>query len=76
MTGGSRFYSRPTARQIVLKFEKIGDTYWTDARTLRAFTAELDRLDATDVTSARLVQRPELHELEPTGMVLVAWVSK
>lgn len=72
MSTKSKFVSnRLAGRRVFLKFEKIADTWWTDAEKLRAMVAELDRLGVPDSADVRLRHWPdEDNEMHVTGWTL------
>lgn len=70
-TPKSKFKSdRLSGRRLTLGFERIADTYWTDAEQLRALVAELDRLEIPAKADVQLKHRTADDELGPPGWSL------
>lgn len=62
--------------RLCLSFEKIMSTYWTDAGTLRALVAEMDRLEVPDSKDIQLRHRSEGDELGPIGWALDLYATE
>ena len=67
----SQFRSDPMrGRRITLSFERISDSFWTEAVRLRELVAEMDRLGVGDKTPIQLKHRTDADELGPVGWSL------